>query len=135
VKRPSFVIRLVAVALAVLLPAESAHCAWMMSPVAKAPTAMRADHACCRAAVPAPMGSAAPRQSAPDCACLTLPQAVATVVSVTPPAPEAVEAIVVTEVLAAPAAGSLVEPSDTDASPPRAPDLTAHPLRGPPTHS
>ncbi len=134
-QRRSFVVQLVALALAVLLPAEAAHCAWMMSPTAKTPAGMRADHACCRAAVPAPMGSTAPQRSAPDCACLTLPQAVATAVSVTPPAPEAVEAIAVTEVLAAPAAGSLVESSDTNASPPRAPDLTAHPLRGPPTHS
>ncbi len=134
-KRRSFVIQLVALALAVLLPVESAHCAWMMSPIAKTSAGMRADHACCRTAPAATSMPASPAKSAPDCACLALPQGIASVVSVMPAAPEAVQSVTVFEVLAAPAASSLLVHGECDASPPRAPSLTAHPLRGPPTSS
>ena len=133
-KHRSFVIQLVALALAVLLPVESAHCAWMMSPIAKTSAGMRADHACCRTAPAASSGSASPVKSAPACACLALPQAVTSVVSVAPAAPIAVQVAAVNEVLAAPAAGWLFEQGEA-ASPPRAPSLTAHPLRGPPAIS
>lgn len=134
-KRRSLVIQLVALALAVLLPVESAHCAWMMSPIAKTSAGMRADHACCRTTPVTPNAPATQPRSTPDCACLSLPQAVASVVSVTPAAPEAAQAVAVHEVLAAPAASVPLETREADASPPRAPSPTAHPLRGPPAIS
>lgn len=133
--RRSFVIQLVALALAVLLPVEAAHCAWMMSPIAKTATGMRADHACCRTTPAKSSAPSAPQKAAPDCACLSLPQAVAAAVSVTPAAPEAAQAVTILEVLAAPAASVPLETREADASPPRAPSLTAHPLRGPPSIS
>lgn len=134
-KRPSFLIQLIALALAVLLPAESAHCAWMMSPVAKAPNLMRADHACCRAASPSPAGSAAPRGTAPDCACLSLPQAAGIVAPASLTAPEVAQTIADTEAMAPPALVANASSGESDVSPPRAPDVPAHPLRGPPTRS
>lgn len=134
-QRRSFVIQLVALALAVLLPVESAHCAWMMSPIAKTSVGMRADHACCRTTPATPSTPSAPTKAAPDCACLSLPQAVASVVSVSPTAPEAVAVMASFEPLAAPAASVSLESREVDDSPPRAPRATAHPLRGPPAIS
>ena len=134
-KRRSFVIQLVALALAVLLPVESAHCAWMMLPIAKTAAGMRADHACCRTTPVKPSAPSTSQQSAPDCACLSLPQALNSVVSVMPAAPEAVQAVAILELRAAPAASVTLENREADASPPRAPSLTAHPLRGPPAIS
>jgi len=132
VKRRSFVIQLVAIALAVLLPVESAHCAWMMSPIAKTSAGMRADHACCRTAASLPSAPSAPRKTTPDCACLALPQAVTSVVSVAPAAPQAVQADAMIELLAAPSADPCLERSGDGTSPPRAPIPTGHLLRGPP---
>ena len=131
-KRRSFVIQLVALALAVLLPAESAHCAWMMSPIAKTSAGMRSDHACCRTAAALPSAPSAPQKTMPDCACLALPQAVAAVVSVAPAAPHAVQLDSVIEVLAVPSADPRLERGGEGTSPPRGSRPTGHLLRGPP---
>lgn len=133
-KHSSIVVQFIAVALAVLLPVEVAHCAWTMSPIGLSTSGMRADHACCRTDS-TPAAPAEPARPASDCACLQLPQAVTQPVTLAPDTPESAQAVLVTAVDTAPAAASLLGSRVPQSSPVPASHAAAHPLRGPPTHS
>ena len=121
-----------AILFAVLLPLEAAHCAFMGQPAAT--SAQSADagdpHACCRL----PGAPDAPEPESSDCACLQLPAAQSTSVSL-PGAPDRVDAALpVSDAIAAPAlvVADGVAP-ERDEGPPHPLPASPAALRGPPT--
>ena len=120
---PPLALRMLAIAIAVLLPLESAHCLWMKAPRATPHSSASANHACC----PAPAS-----RPASACPCLELPPAALTALVVAPPleravavAPAAVDAAPIARVALGIVVPADETPPDVSAPPPR-------PARGPP---
>jgi hypothetical protein len=132
-KRKPAVYGIVAALLAVLLPLEQAHCAWMnfQPPVSASGERSGGDHSCCAS-------SDAPQKTAPaplECACVKLPAAALTTDVVSASAPLAASPIAELPEVAATfipgSAPALRAPLDVG-SPPLPDDPGAHGLRAPP---
>jgi hypothetical protein len=128
------IVPMLATLFAVLLPLEAAHCAFMGRPaVASESVAVDVDaHACCR--LPGAGDADVPESGSADCACLQLPAAPSTTVSM-PGAPDRVDgALPVVAAVAEPAVTVLEGVAiERDEGPPRSLPASPAALRGPPT--
>jgi len=124
-----------AVALAVLLPLEQAHCLWMPSPSMAnpcAPVQSAMDHGCCAAAQPAK--AASHRHEPSRCPCIQLPSGTLPAATVQASSPTAQPAAV-SGTHALPALSEFVPalaPAPDVGSPPLPVGCGAHSLRAPP---
>ncbi len=129
--RPRALVAALAVSLALLIPLEQAHCAWMGLERHAAAASMPSGHACC---APKPAVPCQSTPAAPDCACMQLPAASLPAAIDSPQLPTtttiavlaAVTVVVPVNTLEAPA------PALDIGSPPLPIDLGAHGLRAPP---
>lgn|SRR5262245_15218675 len=118
-----------ALMLAVLMPLEQSHCAWM-GLQKRASSPMPSTHACCAKSTPRPQDTSCPN----GCACIELPSALPLAATTVRPAaapiavvhPHAIQVAALDPSRLAPA------PSLDVGSPPLPIDLGAHGLRAPP---
>ena len=127
--RPRALFTSLATLLALLMPLEQAHCAWMGLEQQASAASMPASHECCAPAAP----EQEPSGNCPDCSCLQLPSASVPAQVGSLDIPTCSPVTVVASTTGIPLSNRQAPAPALDVgSPPLSVDLGAHGLRAPP---